>query len=124
MPPLERMDFHDTLVLWGYVGTDRQGDPVVAQPMQLPCRWEEGQTEIPDPMGNKITVDSVIATTQDILENSIVWQGTLDSIRNAKTLTYLYEVVIKTHAKDLKGRIVRYEYGLRRYKDTIPKVKT
>ncbi len=124
MPPLEYMDFHSNLVLWSYISTDRQGDPTVAPPIQLPCRWEEGQLEIPsDPKGNFITVDSVIATIQDLVINSIVWEGKLTDLPTPTiNLVYLYEVVVKTRAFDLKGRWNRYEFGLRRYKDKLPKI--
>ncbi len=119
------MDFHNPFVYWEYLTTNRNGDPVVAAPIQLMSRWEEGQLEIPtDKPGEYVNVDSILATTQVLIMGSIVWEGLISSITGLTVIENLYNVVIQTIANDLKARNIRYEYGLRRYKDTLPKIQT
>lgn len=135
MPPLEQMDLHDPAVLWGYIRTDRNGEPVVAQPVQIMTRWEEGQLEIPRPGDTVLTVDAVIATNRNLALNSIIWEGQLlpdgtylsyDDVAYPSTgpTKYIYEIVHRVRAKDVKARYRRYEFGLRRYKDRLPTVSS
>jgi hypothetical protein len=132
MPPLEYMDLNDPAVVWGYVRSSREGEPLVLAPIQLMTRWEEGQIEIPNPDGSFLTLDATIATDRNIKLNSIVWEGqvlsdqtfvSFDGITypSSGPTTDLYEIVTRVRAEDLKGRYPRYEFGLRRYKDIVPK---
>lgn len=135
MPPVERMDMKDRAVLWGYIRSGRDGEPLIDRPVEILCRWEEGQIEIPNPDGSFLTVDIVLATKQDFPLNSILWEGQLvydDTFLSPDGTTYpasgptlkLYEAVTRTRAKDIKGRGLRYEFGLRRYKDKLPTVRS
>lgn len=133
MPPIERTDLRDRAVMWGYIRSGRDGDPLVARPLEIACRWEEGNIELPDESGSRIMVDVILAAKQSIPVNSIMWEGKLlvdDTFLAPDGTTYpalgptifLYEVVIRWRSPDLKKRAVRYEYGLRRYKDKLPRV--
>lgn len=135
MPPLEHKDFHDPAVYWEYVRAGRDGEPVIAVPVQLMTRWEEGQIEIPNPDGTLLKLDVTIATNRNLRLNSIIWEGktkpdgtflSFDGVSYPSTgpTTELYEVVTRIRAEDMRGRIHRYEFGLRRYKDTLPRIVT
>lgn len=121
MPPLEHKDLLEPAVLWSFLRTGREGEPIVAPPVQIPVRWEEGQKEIADANGTRWNVDVVMATNQNMLLGSIIWEGALSAIPPNPT-SGLYEIVIRERAEDIKYRVTRYEFGLRRYKNTLPKV--
>jgi hypothetical protein len=121
MPPLEICDLTDTAILWAFAGTNREGDPLVSPPVAIPVRWEEAQDEIADKEGTRWKVDVQLATNQDIPLGSILWYGPLSAASPPPTFD-LYECVYRIHAKDLKGRVERYEFALKRYKDTLPKI--
>jgi hypothetical protein len=131
MPPPERRNFHQMAVLWSYVRTSADGEPILAQPVNLRCRWEEGQTEIPNADGTFLTVDATVSTIQNILLNSIIWEGQYlpdgtyqdpQKVVYKVPTIYLYEVVIRNRGKNVRGRVTRYEFGIRRYKDILPTV--
>ncbi len=110
---------------WSYIRPSREDEPLVAAPIQIPVRWEEGQHEIADAMGNLLTVDVLMASNQDIPLNSILWEGALSDLPSPPTIPLrIYEMVIRIHAHDIKYRFTRYEFGLRRYKNAVPKIVT
>lgn len=133
MPPLERMDLTEYAVMWEASRYGRDGFQVVLSPVQLRVRWEETNFDRMDANGHMITIDVVIASTQNIPIGSLMWEGKLADLSGMDTDEEvgtgslipdqdLYEVVFRVRAKDLKGRITRYEFGLKRYKDTLPSV--
>lgn len=128
MPPLEHMDMTSKAVLWTFVRHDRDGFPLVEEPVQLCCRWEEINKEMVDADGNRIAVDVVLAVPQQIVMGSLMWEGKLTSLPTVDSIRTpprdLYEVVGRDRGKELKGRVVRYEFGLRRYKDKLPRLVT
>lgn len=120
MPPLEYLDLEDYAVLWEATGrNDDNGNPVVSDtPVEIRCRWEEGNIESPAPQTQDLVVDAVIATGRQLPMGSILWEGRLADVATATR--DLYEVINRSRAKDLRGRISRYEFGLKRYTDTLP----
>lgn len=127
MPPLERKDLTDKAVLWEVSRYDGDGFPLVLAPVEISVRWEEAQVEMLDPEGQLVKVDVVAATTLNIPNGSMLWEGSLEDLEtqygSGLTPTRdIYELVTRNRGKDLKGRITRYEFGLRRYKDTLPSV--
>lgn len=129
MPPLEQMDMHDYAILWAFVRTNRTGMPFVASPVEIRCRWEEGQFELKDSEGQQLVLDVIMTTTRDIALGSILWEGSEDSLEDlvGTSLTPtsgIFECVIRGVARDLKGRVNRHEFGLKRFKDRFPQIDT
>lgn len=126
MPPLEHMDLTDRAVLWVRVRADRQGFPLVAPQVEIAVRWEEGQIELVDPDGQKMVVDAQIASNRDIVIGSLLWLGSADDLREqfgtAGPGAGLYEVQFAIKGKDLKGRVTRYEFALKRFRDALPNI--
>ena len=120
MPPLEYMDMRDPAVLWTLARHDRDGFPVVNAPVDVCTRWEEKNIEMTDEQGNRVVVDVVLATNRDIPINSLMWSGKVcDLPDSGDPGRDVYEVILRDRGKDLLGRVTRYEYGLKRYKDRI-----
>jgi hypothetical protein len=125
MPPLERMDFHDRAMMWEVQRYDRHGNQLVAEPVELRCRWEEKQIEMLDDQGQRIVVDVILATTQNIPNGSLMWEGSEEDLEDEVgtglvPTDNIYEVIARDRGKDLKGRVTRYEFGLKRFKDVLP----
>lgn len=126
MPPLEHAGMVNRAVLWSFVRADGDGFPLVSAPVEVRCRWEERNIEMTDPDGNRIQVDVVLAVPRQIAVNSLMWAGELDDLPvvdgTPTPSTDLYEVVARDRGDDLKGRVRRWEFGLRRFKDALPRV--
>lgn len=125
--PLEYMDLTEKMVYWAVVAHDREGFPLLSSPVELSVRWEEFQREMLSPTGERMSVDVTIATTQNLVMNSLVWEGSLEDLADIVGTSYIpesgiYEVVNKARAKSLQGEVTRYEFGISRYKDTLPRV--
>jgi hypothetical protein len=131
MPPVERTDFHDAVIVWEYVSTTRQGETRTKPPILLPCRWEEIQAERPNREGVLLVVDATFASIRLLADESICWRvpppcvwwrTTVDKILapfpHQLPPTRLYQIIMRDWAEELKARVTRYEYGVRRYKNT------
>lgn len=122
MPPLERTDMNHWFVLWEYVRGDRNSEPIVLSPIELPCRWEDGHAELVDRFSSNIDegIDIMLATIKEIRLNSIVWRGRLQNLEqypNNVPPFDIGEILISDVADDIKARDTRYEYGVRRFKN-------
>lgn len=122
MPPVEQTDMVDKAMMWEFVRTDRKGMPIVSSPEEIVCRWEEGQYEMKDAEGQVLVVDVVMASIQNIKVGSLLWEGSEDDLEELVGTSLIptdaiYEIVLRNRAKDLKGGVTRYEFGLRRFKD-------
>lgn len=125
MPPLEHMGMVNNAVLWTVLRHDRDGFPLVTTPVEVCCRWEEKNIEMVDPDGNRILVDVILAVPQQIAVNSLMWEGKeCDLPESGIPTTDLYEVVARDRGDSLTGRVRRWEFGLKRYKDRLPRLVT
>ncbi len=126
-PPLEYMDLTDRALMWEVSRVDRHGMPLLSALVELPVRWEEGQVERMDAEGQLIVVDVTLATDQNIPIGSLMWEGSEEDLEDEVGTTGIpesdiYEVITKMRGKSLKGEYTRYEFGLKRFKDTLPRV--
>lgn len=112
-------------VVWPIARHDGDGFPLVLSPTDLRVRWEEKNIEMVDPNGERIQVDVILTSPQQIIIGSIMWEGTIATLPGSGVpTTNIYEVVARDRGDELKGRVTRYEFGLKRYKDKIPRVVT
>lgn len=110
-------------VLWSKSGTDRYGDPLRGSPSEISVRWVVTHRQASDPQGNPITIDAQVSTSQDIVVGSVMWLGELADWYGSGSGGVddeVMEVVTRNRVPDLKGRVTRYEYGLAKYRDTLP----
>lgn len=126
MPPPERAGLHQKAMLWEASGYDRDGQPTVSDTaVEVRVRWEEGNADRLDRAGQQIVVDVTVAVWRDIPLGSIMWEGSEEDLDDEPgtsgfPASDLFEVVTKDRQTDVKGRITRYEYGLKRYRDSMP----
>lgn len=121
MPQQELAYLTQTAVLWNSTGiVDRFGQIEVGDPIEVPCRWNEGAGEALDAQGNTIALDASVVLDRRVLSGSQMWLGTLAAWNaGAKDLTpnYLMEVKTTKVTLDVKGRASFYGVGLVRFKD-------
>lgn len=129
MPALEGMGRHQKAVLWEKTGVDRYGETVRATPVELDVRWEEGSTDMLLPDGTKVKLEGVVVTNRAVPEGSLMWlapNAALSPLEqwygtgSAGDDSGVMMVHSKDTAPDLKGRNVRYELNMVKYRDTLP----
>lgn len=124
MPPLETMDRHQDAVLWAATGAaNHYGEPLVGSPVDITVRWVNQQREMLDPQGNTVAVDATVVAAQEIPIGSVMAEGTLADwlgTGSGEEPSGRMQVKAESWALDLKGRITRREYGLMRFRDSMP----
>lgn len=121
MPPLEESDFVHAAVLWEKVRDDRRGEPVVKSPREIECRWVSGRRQSVSRTGEVIALEANLATAEDVPEGSVVWRGELRDFVNDGTNRF-YKIETSSETSDVKGRETTYEYGLVRFKNSLPEI--
>lgn len=119
MPPIEEADYIHQATVWVRTGYDRDDEPVLAPPVNAQCRFVWTDRLLTDDRGNKINVTAEIAVSLDLPTRSLVWFGPL-SRYTEEIDRKIYEVVSKDMAFDLLGKNVRKEYGLTRFRGSLP----
>ena len=123
MPPLERTDRRQKAVYWATTGVDDYAQPTLAAPIEIDVRWNDQRHEATDSQGNTITLDGSVVLLIDVDIGALMWLGTLSdwyATGSAGQDTGLMRVVMFNATLDIKGRNVRREAGLKRYKDKEP----
>jgi hypothetical protein len=122
MPPIETDARFQKAVLWQMSGVDDYGEPRIDYTEELSVRWEDRRTQMPDPLGNMITVDATAVVDKRIEMESLVWKGEVDNLPGTSFTAELDElmvVVAYTEVPDVKGRFYRRTVGLKKYRDTL-----
>ena len=129
MPPLESMGRHQKAVLWEKTGTDSYAEVTRGEPIELDVRWEEGSTDLLNPDGTKVKLAGVVTTNRDVPEGSLMWLAPSAASSpltqwygtgSAGDVAELMMVHSKEIATDLKGRNIRYELNMTKYRATLP----
>ena len=126
MPPLETSDRWQTATLWEYVGKDRFGQPKVSStPRELDVRWNTTRRLVLAPDGNRVSLEAEAVVNRKVGIGSVLFNGDLTDWTgtgsgSAGEESELWEVVTYDETPDLKGRNLRREIGLKKYRDTLP----
>lgn len=109
--------------LWMRTGTDEYSNPLLSGRQELVVRWENKQIEMIGPNAQPIKLDALVQAVITIEVGSIMWEGREENLpENVEDYTNLMEVVAYDYIPDVKGRVVRRTYGLKRYNQTLPTV--
>jgi hypothetical protein len=119
MPPLEEMDLHQPAVLWRLTGRDRYGEPTLAAPEEITVRWDETRREATGTDGSTIAIDVTVVSTENIPDNSLLWLGELADYEEGAEEERM-QVVTRSKTPSIHARFTRYQYGLARFRDTLP----
>jgi hypothetical protein len=72
-----------TCVYWAPSTPDRNGRTTFIDPVQLRCRWEEVREAYQAKDGTTAVASSKVFVESDVLEQGILWQGTLATVVDA-----------------------------------------
>jgi len=126
MPDFETMDLEQTAVYWEKVGDNNEGLPIVTDPVEIDVRWVDKKGTIKDPKGNSISTDGDLACDQELVEQSLVWLGTLEAWNTVTNGGLGFQganvssILDVTITPDLKARNARWTARVMRYGDFLP----
>lgn len=113
-----KRNLHDDAVYWEFVRTDRYGETVTLAPVEISCRWIDGEADLRDAMGNTVTVEAIIVTAIDLKINSIVRHSTLADFTGTGTTLEddkICQIKVVGKAPSLNYRNYYRSYGLVKY---------
>ncbi|MGL6095044.1 MAG: hypothetical protein ACRC7O_04490 [Fimbriiglobus sp.] len=122
MPPVERRDFRQKVVWWKRTGQDVYAEPTVEGPFEIKCRWVTTLTEGGNPAQYGVAWDAQISTGAAVKVGDLLWLGGLDDLPGTGLVpeTDIFEAKRGATTPDVKNRNTRYEFGLMRFKDSLP----
>jgi len=127
VPPLETMDRYQFAVYWEVLPGrfDKHGQAIVSDdPIQLKVRWNFKRTQNIDAEGQPIALDGTVISDRELKPDSLLWPGKLVDLPPGSDFSEyddeLYVVRTASVTKDLKSRFIRYEFGLVRFRSTLP----
>lgn len=124
MPQLEVVDFIHWAVLWTITGRDRYAKPVLADPIEIRCRWIATKKERVDAQGNTVAIDAQVYVGRDIAIGSLMWKGRLTELGVGQVpASDVMQVITFPKTPDLKGRNYRRMVNVMRYSDALPTVE-
>jgi hypothetical protein len=129
VPPLEQMDRHQYAVYWEALGTDSYGQSKVSDdPVELRVRWNFKRTQTVSANGTPVALDGTVVADRELVADSLLWAGRLRDLPAGTSFSEeddeLYVVTTVTVTKDIKGRNTRYEFGVARFRSTLPAQQT
>jgi hypothetical protein len=119
MPPIEEADFIHTAVVWPFLRMNRDNEPVLDAPIEVPCRWVPDQRQSVNQDGIEVTITARLACPIDLLPRSVAWKGELRAFDSSETAD-LHEVVSSGIVDDVQGKNTRREYDLARFRGKLP----
>lgn len=128
MPPVETTNLKERAVLWEFSGYGPDGDIRVLAPVEIPCRWEESESQGTNPNGTPITFTGSLFVARDIPINSILFLGCQEDTCGTGTGFILDANLHCVHSRDkvpdIKNRNRTRKLRLYRYSRTLPTVET
>ena len=122
MPALEIVDFIHDAVLWEITGRNSFAEPVLADPIDIRCRWIQTKKETVNAQGNTVTIDAQVYVAVDIPIGSLMWKGEVADLLGTDQTppSDAMQVVGFPKTPDLKGRNYRRMVNLMRFGDALP----
>lgn len=122
MPPLETLDRRTTVVVWEAIELrDNYGEVRVRAPREIMVKWIDTIKEVVDANGNTIRIDATMSPAESLPNGTIVFRGTLAE-HSMLGPHILMQMIAPEENEDLKGRHIRREYGMMRYKQSLPTI--
>lgn len=126
MPSPESDGLIHKAVLWPFLRTDIQGEPVVGPGVEVDSRWLWGVSIGLGPEGESVSNDVTIKVDQYVIVGSLMWQGTLaewNALPPGSTDTWLVQVNSERIVEDIRGEETGYKLGASRFRDSLPTVE-
>lgn len=123
MPTPEVAYLRQKAVLWPARFYDDYGQPKIDSSVEIKVRWITKRSETLDPQGNTVQLDATVVVDRDIAIGSTMWLGKLADwygTGSGGDASEVMQVVTFAKTPDLKGRAIRREVGLMRFRDSLP----
>lgn len=113
-----RFRLHQTAVYWAPTGMDRQGRPLLADPVEVTCRWEDAINETVAPDGTSVVATSHAWMTSAVLVGGLMMLGALADLgsgfpTNPRDDARVREVVTTGAVPSVNARQTLYDAMLR-----------
>ncbi|MFA5935008.1 MAG: hypothetical protein WC827_03935 [Candidatus Paceibacterota bacterium] len=105
-----------TAVYWGSPVEDGYGGKTYADPVEIPCRWEEKVRLMTAADGSETKSKATVLVTQELDEEGYLYLGTLDSldesgqdsdfILNPKNIEAAFEIIAKDRIPMIRSTTV------------------
>lgn len=123
MPPIEVSNRFQKVLLWTRISEDRYGIPTLNPVQEILARWENKKGEMLDDKNQVVGIDARVHVVIALPIGSLMWEGKLSDFPSDTTsITNLMQVIACEDAKDIKGRQIRREYGLKRFTQKLPNI--
>lgn len=76
---------NETAVYWQYTGPDGYGGHEYADAVEISCRWMYEREVVKSDQGKEIVSNSQILVTQDLVEQSMIFKGTLGDLDSGES---------------------------------------
>jgi hypothetical protein len=122
VPALEVRDLKQRAVLWSASGTADSGELTFAAPVEIACRWVDGERTAPGPDGGTQTLSATAIVATEVYAGDCMRLGTLDEYEALTGTGYdtgVMEVLSAGVTVDIKNRNTRRELGLSKYRDAV-----
>ncbi len=123
MPAPETNYLTRKAVLWPKVSIDRNGRPLVGEPVEIDVRWNVKRLEDKGNLNTNIISEMFAVVDLTIPVHSKLWLGELEDwyeTGSAGRNIGVMDVVLYEEYDDLKGREIRRVVGMNRFMDRIP----
>lgn len=113
-------------VLWEFVRTAGDGEPVVAAPVQIPARWLWQSTVSSGPDTATVALAGRVLVDREISLDSIMWEGKLsewNALTPPQREDWLVQVKTTSTVEDIKGDAVRRKVGVQFFRGRLPQVE-
>lgn len=67
-------------VYWAPLGHDDNGQPILDEPVEVSCRWDDVQEQFQDKAGNLLISNSRVLVDRDMKLEGFLWLGELSNI--------------------------------------------
>lgn len=124
MPAVEQDGRYQKTVLWVKTADDRNGEPIVDDPVEIIARWERGTRYAKTPESTTVAVDHVVYVDREITAGSIMWKGPLADIAGTSLPSGpAFEVEYYDEIPDVDCRAFERIVGVIRFRGSLPVVQ-
>lgn len=127
MPPVEEFDDVTDILVWTVQGRDQFNNLIFNPiPEQHKARLNYTRRYITTPDGKSLTIDLQVGCLDDLVEESLIWEGTLDDLEGTSYFppeTNLFQLMMTKSSRSIDGKFQAWEASATRYRNT-PNIAT
>jgi hypothetical protein len=102
-----RSVFHHDAIYWAYLGSDEFGQAILADPIQIKCRWQDQEVMFTGGDGAQMLSVAKVYPDRDLTLEGFLMKGTLDDLNSDMLPDYgvsAFPIRAKEEHPDLRGK--------------------